>query len=1138
VRNPSMRCKPIMCRLAILMLPMLLLGATVVDAEIIAPQSKPWRVGICGGWTVGYLGVLAHHGMPAERILESEILNSKKLAKYDCIIVGVRAQRDASAWAPLERYVRQGGCLVSEMLPMPSAAAIPGKRLKPGRVPNLQFVDAISPITQGLDFNKVMNMASRQGCSIIPEPNSGTAIIARYTYKGISSKIRQRVDEHFRQKDTDGKQIGSPAILMRHLDKGILVYAGCPVGFSLSLRGDEFAPMLINLLQYLSKGEIHDRFYTGEVEKDDLLTAHLEQFAPEAVASRDAVRPKDLPDGYETLEKSAEAGQDFWVYGTLSPDAEAEILFNYQSPNDYRKLGLVHGQVTLQSVTAGKAATVRSAKLDNPLTSGADVVLRSRGRLVVCYVDGKRALAACPGAPQSGAVLCQGLEEAGYQPSAPVYFADDFMREEGSRNEWETVSGQWKDVVSTGKAERGVNPFKYQGTSGERAIATAGHWFWQDYAYQASVQGAARAAGILFYYEDVDNYYLLRLAYPHSSSSKATLELVHRADGKNETLASTPVTVAKGQWCKLGIRASGSSIVAVLDDVPLLYADDEAAGSGAVGLYSEGGATIFDDVRVTPWQAAYTSASNQPAMWQVEAGQWQDAGEGKISGIGKALLPYKAQADTYVSVPIKVGSAQAAGVYMRYGESGSLYLAALVRQNPTVALRLFCSDGERSEVLAEKRIGGSPDEWHELTFAAKGPLLTIAIDGKTEIQMADCGPRVGRVGLYARGNQPAHFKTPRAWALVDTDEVVDQLMPAFAGIIDRHTWAGRPGAWHPEHDELNRFWHQGYFPGPVSLVVGVHPLKEQQTATHLYLTREHDIAAGYQLIGDRVWAEDAVKVTLLRHGEKVASATAPVKRKKPYLLSLRREGGCVWGEVNGQAVVVSNNEQAEAELCRLGITNEGRPLMAEDLAVYTPWARNYTFMTAPTDWIEHSGTWETTNRWSCSPQWTWYCGHNGSGPAEASSKVEFIGDLDLSFYVAARMMPRGDGKHYEQLRDIHIGICSGPNGSKDGYLIKVGGHRNQYTSIERRGKQVKRSSFTIPNLAIHNDWLQLGVRKRGAKIELLHWGHVIMEYTDPEPLNEGGICLGTDHNGILIPRLTVYGQVSKPRPDPLALPTG
>jgi hypothetical protein len=262
-----------------------------------------------------------------------------------------------------------------------------------------------------------------------------------------------------------------------------------------------------------------------------------------------------------------------------------------------------------------------------------------------------------------------------------------------------------------------------------------------------------------------------------------------------------------------------------------------------------------------------------------------------------------------------------------------------------------------------------------------------------------------------------------------------------------------------------------------------------------------------------------------------------VEPGSPYLLALKRDGNCVWGEVDGRVVVASDSQTHNSALCRLGVSNDGALLMAEDLAVYTPWARNYTFMDAPTDWIVHSGNWDTTNRWSCSPAWTWFCGYNGSGPAQVSGKVVFRGDLDLSFYVGARMMPRGDGKFYEQLRDVHIGICGGPDGAADGYLLKVS-HLGQYTVLERKGKEVKRDSFTIPQVTIHNDWLQLGVRKRGATIQLLHWGQPVMEYTDPNPLDEGTICLGTDRNGILVPRLTVYGEVVRPVPDPLGLPAG
>jgi len=607
---------------------LVLLAPIAAQAEIIAPQSKPWRVGICGGWTVGYLGVLAHHGMPAVRILESEISDPKKIAKYDCIITGIISRRDQSVQRVLEQYVRDGGLLMCEAAQMPSEEALPGKRLKPGRVPNVRFVDAISPITQGLDYGKIIPMAGRGGTSIIPDGDSGTIVIARFTYEGLPEKVRERVDGHFLDEENGRyKDRGAPAILMRHVGKGILVYSGCSIGLDLSLRGDNCAQLLINLLQYLSKGEIHDRFHTGEVNRDSLLTANLQRSDtyPQAVA--DAVEPTGIPSDYELLEANAGADDDFYIYGSMSAGADVEVLLNYHNPQRYRKVTLSGNHVELQEVVEGKGRAVESAKLVPATVSGADFVLRRRGQIIICYLDGKPVLNACPGPPESGAVLARGLDEGGYQPSAPVYFADDFMREEGSQNEWETVSGQWKDVVVKGNVEQGANPFKYMGISSERALTTAGHWFWQDYSYTASVQGNGKAAGIAFYYQDKGDYCLLRLSYPAADNGKTTLELVRHSDGKDVKLAEAPVALSKGDWCQLGVLASGSRIIALVDGVPVLHMHDERAGCGGIGMVSEGGSTQFDDVSVTPWQAAFTGGANQVAQWLIESGTWEDTGD-------------------------------------------------------------------------------------------------------------------------------------------------------------------------------------------------------------------------------------------------------------------------------------------------------------------------------------------------------------------------------------------------------------------------------------------------------------------------------------------------------------------------------
>src|ERR1039457_1252581 len=42
-----------------------------------------------------------------------------------------------------------------------------------------------------------------------------------------------------------------------------------------------------------------------------------------------------------------------------------------------------------------------------------------------------------------------------------------------------------------------------------------------------------------------------------------------------------------------------------------------------------------------------------------------------------------------------------------------------------------------------------------------------------------------------------------------------------------------------------------------------------------------------------------------------------------------------------------------------------------DMDVQSDNVRDYTFSSAPTDWVVRSGQWNAVNRWTCSPQWSW-----------------------------------------------------------------------------------------------------------------------------------------------------------------------
>jgi hypothetical protein len=120
-------------------------------------------------------------------------------------------------------------------------------------------------------------------------------------------------------------------------------------------------------------------------------------------------------------------------------------------------------------------------------------------------------------------------------------------------------------------------------------------------------------------------------------------------------------------------------------------------------------------------------------------------------------------------------------------------------------------------------------------------------------------------------------------------------------------------------------------------------------------------------------------------------------------------------------------------------------------------------------------------------------------------------------------MPAGNKRFYEELRDVRAGLCEDDQGS--GYRVIVGGKQNTYCSLERNGQVVvENTSYRIPTAGIHNNWLLMTLARHGNVVSVSVWDNEILRYEDPDPLPGGYISLGTHHNGIIIPRISIYAQ--------------
>lgn len=1073
------------------------------------PQTHPWRIAVGGAYCTGYLGLLALHGMPRERITDQDLTDPEKLRQYNMILLGMRGMTGDAMAGPIEQYIRAGGIVVAETGFPVSPAAVPGQRIGPFPHPNIRFVNSGTPLTQGLPELGLIQCITGNGVTIVPDAGAKVTVLAEFTEEQTPPKFcgHFMVNGH-----------GAPAIMMAEIGEGKLIYSAPSIAFNLSLRGQQFEPLLCNIIKYLSNGEIDDRVYTGTLEHDQLATLAPEE-GESAAYPRPAGQPVAPPAGFETLAKPDEL-TDFALTGKLKAGGAAQVLVSYWSPTESRELVCDKGKVTLQRDGTGGHRVLASAAL--PAGDLNLMVMRRYGVLSV-EAAGRIVLSASDGPPEQGALAIKGLEAADYQPLDNVYFDDDFMRDSSTEEEWQQVAGKWQIMAAEGKPDMGANPFDFVATATDQALALNGSWFWNDYAYDASVKCGGPSAALLAHYRGPEDFIALRLTF---EQNPPRLQLVRVKPGSKQVLAETPVDLKQDDWHRLGIRTSAHILQGLLDGRMCLQARQNDSLCGQIGLSCEKGEAHFDDVEVRPWTAASLTGTPVQELTVLQ-GDWRaDAQELLGSGsAGARAFPAwgPSGGDCTAQVEVKVGGAAAAGLHFRYVDTNTYYLMALMNDKGKLRLRLY-RHGEPGAIITEKAVAGDTSKWHKLHAEVRGGRLWAAVDGQPVIDELDPGHRAGLVGLYVRGTQPAAFRNFSAQEVEPDERLVDPPTPTFAGIIDRHTWAGRSGAWTPDPDDLNCFWHHGYLPADANFQVGLHPQAGGQTNTIMYLTRDRRRDSGYALSVERNWAARQVPLTLLRLGKPVAKGTATVTPGQPFAVGLVRRGTQLMIEVNRTPVTGFRDPQPPPNLDCLGLTQHGSLIYADDIAVSSPFVRDYTFETSPTDWSVRQGTWEISSRWSCTPGWAWFSGFNSSGYALISTKAAYEGDQELVLYVAPKMMPTSDRRFSESFGDVYMSICSDGQSGSGGYQIAFAGVSSSYTVLRRQGEIVAQNPYRLPQSGEHNDWLRLCIRKRGPRISAWVWDVPVLEYDDAQPINAGRIVIGTRDNGIMIPRVTIYGN--------------
>ena len=215
-------------------------------------------------------------------------------------------------------------------------------------------------------------------------------------------------------------------------------------------------------------------------------------------------------------------------------------------------------------------------------------------------------------------------------------------------------------------------------------------------------------------------------------------------------------------------------------------------------------------------------------------------------------------------------------------------------------------------------------------------------------------------------------------------------------------------------------------------------------------------------------------------------------------LSLRRAGTRVLGLVEDRVVLKA--PYAGGGGGRVALRAVGfRPRLSR-VALWAANVRDYTFDTAPVDWWVGSGEWDVTNRWSCTPDWSWFGGYSPE-VAAIWHKWPLRGDVVLDLYAAPKMI--GDGpRRREQFADFNAVLCGDGSNIDSGYAFLVG-EQGRGARILRRGQVVAENPRFRFFGQGHNRWANIRVEKQGAILRLTVEGQVVLQWADPVPLAAG-----------------------------------
>jgi hypothetical protein len=296
-------------------------------------------------------------------------------------------------------------------------------------------------------------------------------------------------------------------------------------------------------------------------------------------------------------------------HGALRKDHNLVILFNYLNKNNLHRVILRDHSTELQQVVNGKSETLATVSRQNQIADPSlmkyslvcifpEISVKINDILILRSglndpINGNTGLLSA-----TGDLYIRNISNT--SEVRPLYAENFFslgvdkLTRDDAKIRWEIRSGDWNWIKN-----KVIMSLEGKGTLNDPAAVIFGRNYWQNYSVETAIQINSKGAGVFFYYQDGDNYYLLKVL-----SDKKKLVLLSVKDKKENLIQETDYPFSLNEWYKIRITRFEENITVNVDDKTLMEVNDRLFRDGKAGLWSSGSdhANLFDDISIVAFE--------------------------------------------------------------------------------------------------------------------------------------------------------------------------------------------------------------------------------------------------------------------------------------------------------------------------------------------------------------------------------------------------------------------------------------------------------------------------------------------------------------------------------------------------------